>query len=65
MVVEHAVMEAKAEEWNLVKMEETVRETAEVEYLTPLVVQEMEEAGCLAPLVGQEIEEERSARTLG
>ena len=53
------------EEWNLVKMEEMVTETAEVECLTPLVAQEMEEAECLVPLAGQEIEEERSARTLG
>ena len=44
-------MEVRVEEWNLVKTEEMVTETAEVE--------------CLTPLVGQEIEEERNARTLG
>ena len=52
------------EEWNLVKTEEMVTETAEVECLTPLVAQEMEEAECLVPLAGQERVEERIAATL-
>ena len=43
-------MEVRVEEWNLVKTEEMVTETAEVE--------------CLTPLVGQERVEERIAATL-
>ena len=59
------IVEVRVEEWNLVKTEEMVTETAEVECLTPLVAQEMEEAECLVPLAGQERVEERNARTLG
>ena len=33
-------MKVRVEEWNLVKTEEMVTETAEVECLTPLVAQE-------------------------